>query len=80
MSRVKVLGKTGNLEAGNVTIEADERSVVVRANASFSKRQLKYLAKRYLKSIAMRDFMRVVAKAKDSYSVKMLESAAAAEE
>jgi large subunit ribosomal protein L22e len=36
----------------------------------FSKRQLKYLSKRYLKKQQLRDYLRVVAASKNSYELR----------
>ena len=68
--RIKVDGKTGNL--GNaVTISRDRTKLTVAStNANFSKRQLKYLSKRYLKKQQLRDYLRVVAGSKNSYDLR----------
>lgn len=47
-----------------------EKLVVGTKNVAFSKRYLKYLTKKFLKSQQLRDYIRVVAKAKNSYSLK----------
>merc|ERR1712189_113278 len=67
--RIKVNGKTGNL-GSNVLIERTESKLVVTADIAFSKRYLKYLTKKYLKKNNLRDWLRVVASAKDSYELR----------
>ena len=46
--RIKVGGKAGNL-GDAVTVGTDKSKITVQAEGSFSKRYLKYLAKKYLK-------------------------------
>jgi len=67
--RIKVNGKTGNL-GSNVSIERTKSKLVVTADIAFSKRYLKYLTKKYLKKNNLRDWLRVVASAKDSYELR----------
>lgn len=68
--RIKIDGKTGNL-GGVVTITRDRTKLTVAATTpNFSKRQLKYLAKRYLKKQQLRDYLRVVAASKNSYDLR----------
>jgi len=62
-NRIKVEGKTGNL-GEKVTVSRDKAKIHVNAEAPFSKRYLKYLAKKYLKMQQLRDFLRVVAPSK----------------
>jgi len=70
--RIKVDGKTGNLAANNVVISRDRTKLTVASPAElgFSKRQLKYLSKRYLKKQQLRDYLRVVAASKNSYELR----------
>merc|ERR1711937_468115 len=68
--RTKVDKKRGNLEAGGVSISDDGQSVTVEAKAPFSKRQLKYLSKKYLKKVDLRDFLRVVASDASTYQLR----------
>jgi large subunit ribosomal protein L22e len=68
--RIKVDGKPGNL-GGNVVITRDRTKLTVASvNPKFSKRQLKYLSKRYLKKQQLRDYLRVVAGSKNSYDLR----------
>merc|ERR1711893_425988 len=67
--RIKVNGKTGNL-GNNVVIERAKSKIVVTADIPFSKRYLKYLTKKYLKKNNLRDWLRVVASAKDTYELR----------
>jgi len=67
--RIKVEGKTGNLGEA-VTVSYEDTKVVVNAHTNFSKRYLKYLSKRYLKKIEVREYLRVVATGKNSYQLR----------
>jgi large subunit ribosomal protein L22e len=67
--RIKVNGKAGNLE-GKVTISRDKTKLYVNAEAPFSKRYLKYLTKKYLKKQQLRDFLHVIASAKNAYELR----------
>lgn len=51
-------------------VTSEEKKVSVKAEASFSKRYLKYLTKKYLKKNSLREFLYVVAANKDSYQIK----------
>ncbi|KAL2557866.1 60S ribosomal protein L22-2 [Forsythia ovata] len=63
--RIKVAGKPGALE-DSVTVTCDKNKISVTANeTSFSKRFLKYLAKKYLKKNNVRDWLRVISSNKD---------------
>mmetsp|Transcript_43506 Transcript_43506/g.85411 ORF Transcript_43506/g.85411 Transcript_43506/m.85411 type:complete len:119 (-) Transcript_43506:75-431(-) len=78
--RIKVNGKTNNL-GDNVTISRDATKLTVSAiDIAFSKRQLKYLSKRYLKKQQLRDYLRVVAKSKNSYELRYFSISAGDEE
>eukprot|EP00930_Biecheleria_cincta_P084547 TRINITY_DN739_c0_g7_i1.p1 TRINITY_DN739_c0_g7~~TRINITY_DN739_c0_g7_i1.p1 ORF type:complete len:146 (+),score=41.94 TRINITY_DN739_c0_g7_i1:66-440(+) len=68
-SRIKVDGKTGNL-GEKITISKEKNKIHVSAESPFSKRYLKYLSKKYLKSQQLRDFLRVVAPSKTSYELR----------
>jgi len=66
--KIKVNGKLDNLE--NITIENTAKKLTVTADCAFSKRYLKYLTKRYLKKNSLREWLRVVADDKTSYTLK----------
>ena len=72
--RIKVgdKGKTGNLAQCGVVITRDRTKITVASPESlgFSKRQLKYLSKRYLKKQQLRDYLRIVAASKNSYEMR----------
>ena len=70
--RIKIGGKTGSLASNNVVISRDRTKLTVASPAElkFSKRQLKYLSKRYLKKQQLRDYLRVVAASKNSYEMR----------
>merc|ERR1711862_264482 len=67
--RIKVDGKTGKL-GDKVQVSRERAKILVSAEAPFSKRYLKYLAKKYLKKQQLRDFLRVVAPNKTSYELR----------
>mmetsp|Transcript_29030 Transcript_29030/g.52612 ORF Transcript_29030/g.52612 Transcript_29030/m.52612 type:complete len:125 (-) Transcript_29030:114-488(-) len=69
LARIKVEGKTGNL-GDKVTVSREKSKIHVSAEAPFSKRYLKYLGKKYLKSQQLRDFLRIVAPSKTSYELR----------
>lgn len=67
--RIKVGGKTGNL-GDVVTVSREKANVTVAADTQFSKRYLKYLAKKYLKKQQLRDWLHVIASSKNSYELR----------
>lgn len=69
---IKIKGKTQQLAAQNVVLTRDRTKLTVASPAEldFSKRQLKYLSKRYLKKQQLKDFLRVVAASKNSYEMR----------
>eukprot|EP00934_Nitzschia_sp_Nitz4_P008346 Nitzschia sp. Nitz4//scaffold66_size103028//88477//89066//NITZ4_004512-RA/size103028-processed-gene-0.103-mRNA-1//1//CDS//3329556392//8336//frame0 len=71
-SRIKIGGKTNALASNGVVITRDRTKLTVSSPAelNFSKRQLKYLSKRYLKKYQLRDYLRVVAASKNSYEMR----------
>lgn len=70
--RIKINGKTGQLASNNVVITRDRTKITVASPAelNFSKKQLKYLSKRYLKKVQLKNFLRVVAASKNSYQMR----------
>ena len=70
--KIKIGGKTSALAANNVVISRDRTKLTIASPAElkFSKRQLKYLSKRYLKKQQLRDYLRVVAASKNSYEMR----------
>merc|ERR1711879_382800 len=62
-------GKTSNL-GNRIIVTSDKKVVTVTANIDFSKRYLKYLTKKFLKKSELRDWLRVVATEKDSYTLR----------
>ena len=59
-SNIKVKGKKGKLGT-TVSVRGDGSTIRVTAEAPFSKRYLKYLSKKYLRRIQVRDFLHVIA-------------------
>ena len=68
-ARIKVAGKVGNL-GDHVTVAAETSKVNVSANIALSKRYLKYLTKKYLKKMELREYLRVVASGKNNYELR----------
>merc|ERR1711912_189895 len=66
---IKVEGKVGNL-GNNVKVDAGKTNSAVNSEIALSKRYLKYLTKRYLKKNNLREWLRVVAEDKASYTLK----------
>merc|ERR1711962_1904205 len=66
---LKVKGKTSNF-GNDVTLERAKTKINLTSNVPFSKRYLKYLTKKYLKKNNLRDWLRVVASAKDAYELR----------
>ncbi|POY74418.1 hypothetical protein BMF94_2612 [Rhodotorula taiwanensis] len=65
----KVDGKRANLD-GKVEFKREPTRLVVIAHDDNSKRSLKYYSKKYLKKNMMREWLRVVATSKDTYTFK----------
>jgi large subunit ribosomal protein L22e len=70
--RIKINKKTGQLGQHNVVLSRDRTKLTVASplELGFSKRQLKYLTKRYLKKQQLKNYLRVVAASKNSYELK----------
>merc|ERR1712165_615573 len=66
---IKVEGKVGNL-GNNIKVDAGKTNLTVNSEIALSKRYLKYLTKRYLKKNNLREWLRVVAEDKASYTLK----------
>jgi len=68
--RIKHDGKTNNLAAGDIEVNREKSKIVVSGSQSFSKRYLKYLTKKYLKSQDLKDYLRVVSSSKSTYELR----------
>jgi len=66
---IKVDGKTSNF-GKEVSLAREKNKIVLNSTVPFSKRYLKYLTKKYLKKNNLRDWLRVVASARDSYELR----------
>lgn len=69
VERIKVGGKTNNF-GKEISLSKEKSKLVLTSSVPFSKRYLKYLTKKYLKKNNLRDWLRVVALAKDSYELR----------
>merc|ERR1711871_918443 len=69
LDRIKVGGKVGNL-GDLVSVSREKAKVLVNADTAFSKRYLKYLSKKYLKKMQLRDWLHVIAASKTSYELR----------
>ena len=67
--KLKVDGKAGNL-GSSVTVSKDSSNIVVQSSIPLSKRYLKYLSKKYLKKQDLKEYLRVVATAKNQYELR----------
>nr|ACO10184.1 60S ribosomal protein L22 [Caligus rogercresseyi]ACO11040.1 60S ribosomal protein L22 [Caligus rogercresseyi] len=67
--RIKVNGKLKNF-GKEVSLEREKNKIVVSSSVPFSKRYLKYLAKKYMKKNNLRDWLRIVASGADSYELR----------
>ncbi|XP_026285520.1 60S ribosomal protein L22 isoform X1 [Frankliniella occidentalis] len=67
--RIKINGKLNNF-GNSLNLERQKMKICVSSEIPFSKRYLKYLTKRYLKKNNLRDWLRVVATAKDTYELR----------
>ena len=67
--RIKVNGKAGVL-GDSVTISREKSKIVITTEIEMSKRYLKYLTKKYLKKQQLRDYLHVVATAKNTYEMR----------
>lgn len=53
-----------------VQLAKEKNKIVLTSTVPFSKRYLKFLTKKYLKKNNLRDWLRVVASAKDAYELR----------
>merc|ERR1711928_128582 len=67
--RIKVGGKTDNF-GKELVMARVKTKICLTSDIPFSKRYLKYLTKKYLKKNNLRDWLRVVASAKDAYELR----------
>ncbi|ANQ06911.1 Ribosomal protein L22e [Plasmodium coatneyi] len=67
--KIKVDKKTNNLK-NKIVVTSDDCKIYITVHIPFSKRYIKYLAKKYLKMHQIRDFLRVIAKGKLAYEFK----------
>ena len=67
--KIKVGGKPGALGEA-VTVTREPTVISVTAKIAFSKRYLKYLTKKFLKQQQLRDYIRVIARAKGGYFLR----------
>eukprot|EP00298_Acanthocystis_sp_HF-20_P002370 c12790_g1_i2.p1 GENE.c12790_g1_i2~~c12790_g1_i2.p1 ORF type:complete len:139 (+),score=44.63 c12790_g1_i2:50-418(+) len=70
--KIKVAGKAGQLGHA-VKVTRDKSVITIHAEAPFSKRYLKYLAKKFLKKHQLRDWLHVIADTKTSYELRYFE-------
>jgi len=69
--RIKVEGRVGNLgDAVKINKFSNEGKIEVITHIEFSGRYLKYLTKKYLKKMQLRDWLRVVSTSKGVYELK----------
>ncbi len=66
---IKINNKTGVL-GNDVKIALENEKINVTVNIDFSKRYLKYLTKKFLKTQKLRDYIRVISTEKKVYFLK----------
>lgn len=54
----------------NVTITKQNTQIIINITKPIRKNYLKYLTKRYLKKLQLRDWLRVVANGRNSYELR----------
>ncbi|KAK7964946.1 ribosomal protein L22e [Apiospora sp. TS-2023a] len=68
--KIKVDGRVGNLGDNVVIKQAGEGKIEIIAHNELSGRYLKYLTKKFLKKMQLRDWLRVVSTSKGVYELK----------
>ncbi|KAI5927144.1 60S ribosomal protein l22 [Camillea tinctor] len=68
--KIKVDGRVGNLGDTIVIKQAGEGKIEITAHNELSGRYLKYLTKKFLKKMQLRDWLRVVSTSKGVYELK----------
>ena len=67
--KIKVDNKTGNL-GNSITVNMDKDQIAVESKIPLSKRYLKYLTKKYLKSQSLKEYLRVISTSKNTYELR----------
>ena len=69
---MKVAGLRNNLNnaTNKVNVEGNEKSLVVTASTKYTKRAVRYYARKFLKKVELRDRFRVVSTGKDTYEFR----------
>ena len=68
--RFKVGGKTGTLGPNTFNITRSGGVITFESQVHFSKRYLKYLAKKFMKKNQLREWIRVVSSDKTTYQLR----------
>lgn len=68
--RIKVDGRVGNLHDTIVISQTGDGKIEIVAHNELSGRYLKYLTKKFLKKMQLRDWLRVVSTSKGVYELK----------
>lgn len=66
---MKVSGLRNNMK-DKITIEAQEKKLVVTASVKYTKRAIRYYARKFLKKVDLRDRFRLISNGKDSYEFR----------
>ncbi|KAK4191591.1 ribosomal protein L22e [Podospora australis] len=78
--KIKIEGRTGNLGETIKISQAGEGKIEIIAHNDLSGRYLKYLTKKFLKKMQLRDWLRVVSTSKGVYELKFFNVVNDAEE
>ncbi|CAK7267766.1 60S ribosomal protein L22 [Sporothrix epigloea] len=70
VDRIKVDGRVGNLGETIVISQSGDGKIEIVAHNDLSGRYLKYLTKKFLKKMQLRDWLRVVSTSKGVYELK----------
>lgn len=70
--KIKVSNRTNNLAEGGITITRDGSTKIIFTSTEIAvaKRYLKYLSKKFLKKHQLKEYLRVVATDKSTYTIK----------
>ena len=67
--QMKVKGLKNNLN-GKITIEAQDKNLVINSSVKYSKRAIRYYARKFAQKQQLHDRLRVVATSKTSYEFR----------
>lgn len=66
---MKVSGLRNNMK-DKITIEAQDKKLVVKANIKYTKRAIRYYTRKFLKKVDLRDRFRLLSSSKNEYEFR----------